>query len=382
VQLHLDPDQLLFRDTVRKFLSKEMPVARVRELADDPAGFDREWWRRGAEMGWTAFLVPEDQGGGSVSGRGLVDLAIAAEEMGREVSPGPLVPTNVVAAALADAAPEGRFDEALERLVAGDAVASWCVYEPPGGWSPETPGVEIAEKDGGYVLNGVKDRVEAGNVADLLLVPALGPDGVVQLLVDATASGVDVRPMESVDTVRRYAQITFSDVRVPATALVTDAEASAAAIQRQLDIAVALQCAETVGAISRVFELTMQWAFDRYSFGRPLASYQALKHRFADMRVWLEACAATAAAAADAVQARSARAAEAVSVAKSYIGDKAPAIVQDCVQMHGGIGVTWEHDIHLYLRRVIVNRAMFGTPNEHRLRLTSLLGVGDEETRK
>ena len=124
----------------------------------------------------------------------------------------------------------------------------------------------------------------------------------------------------------------------------------------------------------RVFEFTMEWAFDRYSFGRPLASYQALKHRFADMKTWLEASQGTAAAAARAVQAKADNANELVSVAKSYIGEHCTDIMQDCVQMHGGIGVTWEHDIHLYLRRATLNRGMYGTPNQHRERICTLLG--------
>jgi alkylation response protein AidB-like acyl-CoA dehydrogenase len=133
--------------------------------------------------------------------------------------------------------------------------------------------------------------------------------------------------------------------------------------------------AETVGAVSRVFEFTLQYAQDRVAFGRPIGSYQALKHRLADMRTWLEACTATAAACARAVQAGDADAAELVSVAKSYVADRAPAIVQDCVQLHGGIGVTWEHDLHLYLRRVAQNAAVYGSVIQHRERLAALIGM-------
>src|SRR5262249_52750183 len=141
-------------------------------------------------------------------------------------------------------------------------------------------------------------------------------------------------------------------------------------------LALAVQCAEMVGAIDRVFEFTVQWAFDRYSFGRPLASYQALKHRFADMKMWLEACHGTATAAARAVDGGAADASELVSVAKAYIGDQAPELVQDCVQLHGGIGITWEHDIHLYLRRVTQDRSLYGAPAQHRDRVAALLGMG------
>ena len=152
-------------------------------------------------------------------------------------------------------------------------------------------------------------------------------------------------------------------------AVVGEVGGAAPLLERQLQIAAVVQCAETVGVLNRVLEMTVQWAFDRYSFGRPLASYQALKHRFSDMRTWLEASSAISLAAARAVQAGSPDAPVLVSSAASYVGAKAPQIVQDCVQMHGGIGVTWEHDIHLYLRRVTVNRALYGTPEEHRRRI-------------
>lgn len=126
-----------------------------------------------------------------------------------------------------------------------------------------------------------------------------------------------------------------------------------------------MQCAETVGIVDAVLSMTHQWLLDRHSFGRPLASYQALKHRFADMKMWFEAARATTAGAAEAVGARSAEAAKLTSVAKAYVGERAPMMLQDCVQLHGGIGVTWEHDLHLYLRRAALNRAMFGAPEDH-----------------
>jgi alkylation response protein AidB-like acyl-CoA dehydrogenase len=135
-----------------------------------------------------------------------------------------------------------------------------------------------------------------------------------------------------------------------------------------------LQCAEMAGAVDQVFSFTVTEAFNRHSFGRPLASYQALKHRFADMRLWLEACHATAVAAIRATQARADNATELTSVAKAYIGDYGPEIVQDCIQMHGGMGITWEHDLHLYLRRVTLDRALYGDPAEHRERIAALIG--------
>jgi alkylation response protein AidB-like acyl-CoA dehydrogenase len=371
----LTADQKLFRATTREFLEKEMPLTRVRELAGAGVGFEPDWWKRGSELGWNSMVVDPAAGGDSISGEGLVDACIVAEEMGRLVSPGPLVGANVVAAALSEAANAADHAEVIAALMAGEAVASWAVYEPRRGWAPTTPAVQAAPDGDGYVLSGVKDRVEAGDQADYFLVTAAGPDGLAQFIVPAAAPGVTVTAEQSLDLVRRYARVDLDGVHVPAASVVSPAATAEAAVNRQIQIAVALQCAETAGAVQRVFEFTVQWAFDRYSFGRPLASYQALKHRFADMKLWLEACQATAGAAAHATARQAEEADELASVAKSYVGQRATDIIQDCVQMHGGIGVTWEHDIHLYLRRATVNRAMFGTPSEHRRRLADILGV-------
>jgi alkylation response protein AidB-like acyl-CoA dehydrogenase len=371
----LTADQRLFRATTREFLEKEMPLTRVRELAEAGIGFEPDWWRRGSELGWNSMTVSPAAGGDSISGEGLVDTCIVAEEMGRLVSPGPLTGTNLVAAALSEAANAAEHAEVTSALMAGEAVASWAAYEPRRGWSPLTPEVRATRDGSGYVLSGIKDRVDCGDQADYFLVGAAGPDGLAQFIVPATAPGVTVTPGQSLDLVRRYAQVELDGVGLPGTSVVSPAGSAEAAVNRQVQIAVALACAETVGAVQRVFEFTVQWAFDRYSFGRPLASYQALKHRFADMKLWLEACQATAGAAAHATSQQAAEADELASVAKSYVGQRATDIIQDCVQMHGGIGVTWEHDIHLYLRRATVNRVMFGTPTEHRRRLADILGV-------
>jgi alkylation response protein AidB-like acyl-CoA dehydrogenase len=228
----------------------------------------------------------------------------------------------------------------------------------------------------GFVLTGTVAPVEAGGQATHLLVGATTPDGPAQFLVAVDTPGVSVTPRRSLDLVRRFATVDLVAVAVDGAAVVTGPGASDAPLARQFELACALQLAETTGAIDRVLEFTVEWAFDRYSFGRPLASYQALKHRFADMRLWLEACMATTTAAVRAVQAEATSAGELISVAKAYVGAHAPELVQDCVQMHGGIGVTWDHDIHLYLRRVTLNAELYGTVAEHRRRLAALDGLG------
>lgn len=358
-----NPEQMLFTSTAQAFLEKETPLSRVREMQAAGVSFDPAWWQRAAELGWASLLVPEELGGGSVSGDGVADLAVLAEQAGRSVAPGPLHPVSVVLAGLSEA-PENHEDT-IESLVAGEAIAGWAVYEPGRPWSPLQPGLSATAVGDGYRLDGVKDRVEAGDSATVLLVTA-AVDGVArQFLVPTDTVGVTIEAQQSVDMVRRYARVSFDGAEVPATAVVGTAEQTPAVIERQRQVALVLQCAEIVGILDSVLAMTHQWLLDRHSFGRPLASYQALKHRFADMKLWFEAARATTAGAVEAVGNRSEDAPKLVSVAKAYVAERAPVMLQDCVQLHGGIGVTWEHDLHLFLRRATLNRAMFGSPEDH-----------------
>jgi alkylation response protein AidB-like acyl-CoA dehydrogenase len=364
-----NPQTALFTATAQAFLDKEASLQRVRDLHAAGKSFEPDWWRRAAELGWAGLLVPEELGGGSVSGDGVADLALIAQQNGRTVAPGPLHPVSTVLAGLVDTHDRVCHTATIESLVAGDVVASWAVYEPGQPFSPLQPKVTATPTEAGYRIDGVKDRVEAGDHSGLLLVVARCADTVRQFLVPVDAPGVHVLPQSSIDLVKRYARVHLDSVHVERSAAVGTAEQTPALIERQTHIAQLLQCAEVVGILDAVVAFTIQWALNRHSFGRPLASYQALKHRFADMKMWLEACrAATAGAVAD-VANRSADADVSVSVAKSYLGERSTAIIQECVQLHGGIGVTWEHDLHLYLRRVTLYRAMFGTPEEHHVNL-------------
>lgn len=366
------PERLLFASTAQSFLDKEVPLARVRQLHSDGISFERPWWRRAAELGWASLLVPEELGGGSVSGNGVEDLALVAQQTGKTVAPGPLHPVSTVLAGLVDADDSAAHAELIESLIAGETVASWAVYEPGQPWNPLQPKLSATPTQSGFRIDGVKDRVEAGADSDVLLVVARTADGPRQFLVATDAPGVTVTPQSSIDMVKSYAKVSFDGVEVDASAAVGSAAQTAELIARQSQIALLLQCAETVGILDTVFDLTVQWGFDRHSFGRPLVSYQALKHIYADLKIWLEACKATTKAAVAKVGDRAADADLAVSIAKSYVGEHAPDMVQRCVQMHGGIGVTWEHDLHLYLRRVTLYRSMFGTPEEHNLRVYRL----------
>ncbi|MHA3022242.1 acyl-CoA dehydrogenase family protein [Mycobacterium sp. BMJ-28] len=374
-----NPEQLLFASTAQAFLDKEASLGAVRDLHARDASFEPAWWQRAAELGWAGLLVPEELGGGSVSGDGVADLALVAEQAGRTVAPGPLHPVSVVLSGLSEA-PDGHQDT-IEALVAGESIAAWAVYEPRRPFDPTSAGTTATRTGNGFRIDGVKDRVEAGTHADVFLVTAELDGAVRQFLVPADSPGVTVAAQPSVDLVKTYALVQLTGVEVAESAIVGTAGQTAAIIERQRQVALVLQCAEIVGILDAVLTFTGQWLFDRHSFGRPLASYQALKHRFADMKMWFEACRATTTGAAAAVGARSPEAPKLVSVAKAYVAERAPVMLQDCVQLHGGIGVTWEHDLHLYLRRAVLNRAMYGSPEDHHRAVYQLSRKQPEEAR-
>lgn len=361
MDLDLNDEQELFRETAGKFLGDRWPTSAVRRLIGDAAGFDRGVWESGAELGWTSLLVPEDLGGGSLSGEGVRDLAIIAEEAGRALVAGPLLPTNIVAFALArDAA--GQLAKAhLPEIAAGRQLAAWAA---------EPDAVRAEPAAGGYRLTGTVGPVQDAQVADYLLVTGhlVTGDGGTQLLVPATAPGVSVELLDGLDLSRRYCRVRFDAAVVPAPAL-----AGAGGHDAQLALALALQCAETVGATRAAYEMTLRYVRERKAFGRPIGSYQALKHRLAEMLLWLESAQAVTSAAVAAVQAGSG-ALTAARTAKAYVADRCPAIVRDCLQMHGGVGYTWEHDIHLFLRRVETNAEIYGGAAHHLGALATAIG--------
>ncbi len=365
--LELSSEQDFFQRTTARFLDGQVPVAELRRLRDDPVGFGKDYWRRGAELGWTSLLTPESHGGVAVSNSGLIDLSLVAHEFGKHAAPGPLASSNVIACTLASAS---GHDDLIGGLLDGSVLASWAFSEPPpnDGLSPQ---LEIRVDGSELVLHGIKRPVESAGQASFFLVTGRTGNGLTQVIVPADAKGVSVVAMRNVDLTRRFSAVKFENVRVPVSALVGDVGAAAADVERQLQQALVVLNAEAVGAMQRGFDMTVEWSFDRYSFGRPLASYQALKHRFAQMATWLQASHAIADEAARAVATHSPDAGELVSAAKAYISLNGVELLQDCVQMHGGIGVTYEHDLHLYLRRGTLVRALLGTPDVHYRRVAA-----------
>jgi alkylation response protein AidB-like acyl-CoA dehydrogenase len=372
--LDLSGDQELFLETTHRFLKANWSTSAARNLIGDPLGFDRLLLERGADLGWTSMLIPEELGGGTISGEGIRDVALVAEELGRSLFAGPVLLTNIVAFALARSGSQDLAARHLPKIAAGSETATWAVAEENDQWAAESGALEATRTVSGYRLTGVKCPVQDAHVVDQLLVTARSSDGVTQFLVPSNTPGLSVEPLNGLDLTRRFCRVRFEAVDMPLEAVIGVENEEPSQLELQLALAIALQCAETIGATSRVFEFTLEYVNDRKAFGRPIGSYQALKHRLADMLLWLESAKAATEGAVAAVQ-TGVDAVDAASVAKSYVADYCPLILRECLQFHGGIGFTWEHDLHLYMRRVESNAVIYGGHRYHRDRLASAIGL-------
>jgi alkylation response protein AidB-like acyl-CoA dehydrogenase len=373
VNFAFDEDQELLRATVRRFVEQRHPLGALRPLIEADEVVNPDVWRAGAELGFTAMLVPAEHGGGSVTNQPLVDLVVIAEELGRVLYPGPFVPTNVVADALVQFGSDGQRKEHLPGLAGGDVIAAWCLTGD-GSTEPESVDV-VATVEGEHVrLTGVAAYVHGGSTADVLLVAARSEAGLVHLLIPAATDGITVRNITGLDLTRRFAEVTFTDVVVPASTVVGTAGVEGEALlARALDVATVLQAAETVGAAEHLFGATVQYAKDRVQFGRPIGSFQAIKHRLADLLISVEAMRAATHYAALALGDDLPDRDEAVAVAGSYVTDAHAHLGGEALQLHGGIGFTWEHDAHLFIRRAKVDQVLYGEAELHRERLCRLL---------
>ena len=367
-------DQELLRTTTRRFLTEQQSLAEVRRSLESTELFDAGIWRQGADLGWTAMLVPAEYEGGSVTHQPLVDLVVLAEELGRELNPGPFVPSNVVADAIARFGTDVQAKEHLPCIARGETTCAWCLS---GDGSPEPSAVEVraTRADGGWRLSGVARYVHAAGDATLLLVTAKDSEGddVVNLLVRRPTAALSERVIAGLDLTRRFAEVRFDDVSVPAAA---ELAGGWAVVERCLALATVLQAAESVGAADLVFTSTVEYLKKRVQFGRTIASFQAIKHRLADLLLDLEGMRAAAHYAALALGDGLPDAAAAVGTAGAYVDDTFAHLCGEALQLHGGIGFTWEHDIHLFVRRAKVNQVLYGDGAWHRERLVRLMEAG------
>jgi alkylation response protein AidB-like acyl-CoA dehydrogenase len=370
VDFELSEEQLGLRDSTRRLLTAAADIASTRRIVESGAGYDESLWRKGAELGWPALALPEELGG---FGQQLVDLAVVAAEHGRVVLPSPFLPTVVTADAIAASPNASVRKEVVPPLAAGTATAAWAFAEPGRPWS--TAGLSLrAGRDGdGFTLDGQKVAVQDARSAQWLLVDAVLDGKPARFVIGTDAAGLTMRRQQAFDISRELDDITLDTVRLPAGSLLSRGDEAGQAIERSLRMITVLACAELVGVAERLLAMTIEHVKVREQFGRPIGSFQAIKHKCATMRIWAQASAAATYYAAMAVDAGAEDADRAVSVAKAYAGDAVSRLAGEALQAHGGIGFTWEHDLHLYLRRAKSNELLYGDPRWHRERLCQLL---------
>jgi alkylation response protein AidB-like acyl-CoA dehydrogenase len=367
----LTPEQELIRTYSVRLFEETCPLTAIRDAVEDPVGLDFEYLRAGAELGWYSLFIPEEFGGDSSSGFGIADVAMLSEMRGRALQPGPFIAVNIVSCAIAQSGTEEQKVRWLPKLASGECRAAWASADSFGEWSGEQ-GTHVDRVAGGFVLTGKKHFVEYANLADLLLVTAETDQGAAQFLVPVTAAGLTIRPLAGLDISRRLFEVQFERVTVNESDVLGSSEGVVTDVERQCDMGAVLTVADSIGAMSRLFESTCQYALDRTAFGRPIGSFQAIKHRLADVSLALEASKAVGVAAVNALRDGRHDSAEIASIAKAFVGDSSTDLVQECFQIHGGIAFTWEHDLHMYLRRITANNALYGSPSWHRERICTL----------
>ncbi|MCV7298604.1 acyl-CoA/acyl-ACP dehydrogenase [Mycobacterium barrassiae] len=358
-------EQAQLRDAVRKFSAEHFAEDKIRTLMESDPPFDAKVWARlGAELGVLGLSVPEADGG---VGGTLVDQAVAIEELGARLACGPLFGTVYVAIPALVAASSGPArDELLGDLIEGRRTAAVAVADQSGVFDPDAVSV-TAEGD---AVSGTVNQVVDGGIADVLLVAARGADGVALYAVDAAADGVERTPLATLDLTRSEVNIAFS--KAPAT-LIAGPDETARVLEHALQVGAALLAVEQVGAAQHLLDLSVDYAKSRLQFGRPIGSFQAVKHRLADLLVDVEHARSTAYHAIWALTDGSDDAALATSIAQAVCSAAGSHVAADAIQVHGGIGFTWEHQAHLYFKRAATNAVLLGNAEQHRERVATMV---------
>ncbi|MAJ59764.1 MAG: hypothetical protein CBC48_07300 [bacterium TMED88] len=375
MNLGFDEDQELLRSTNRRFLEERHPITALRPQLEADSNFDRAIWREGAELGWGAMLIPEAFDGGSVTAQPLVDLVAIAEELGRVLYPGPFLETNVVADAIATAADENQCKAWLGPIARGECLATLCLTED-GSPDLRSIGIEAVTDGDNLRLDGVARFVAQAHETDLLLVACNTPGGGPALvLVPTSSEGVSLRVSTGIDLTRRVCEVSFRSVVVPAANVLGEPADVEGRLTRIFQLTTVLQAAQSVGASEQLFQMTLQHVKDRVQFGRTIGSFQAIKHRMADLWAELEGARAATWYAALAVADGQPDLDEAVAVAGSFVRENAAFLAGESLQLHGGVGFTWEYDVHLYLRRAQADKLLYGDPSWHREKLCQAVEI-------
>jgi alkylation response protein AidB-like acyl-CoA dehydrogenase len=360
-------EQEMLRASAREFLAKECPPSYLRRMLEAEDAWDERFWKKLAALGWTGLGIPEAYGGVGT----FLDLVVVLEEAGRVLLPGPFFSTMGLAVpTLLEAGSEAQRKTVLTDIAAGTARATVALTEPSGRWDAEGVTLGAQPAGDGWRLDGVKLFVPDAGVADHMIVPARtrrgGEDGITLFLISGRPTGVVVNPLRTMDMTRRWYEVRFDGVTVPASAVVGTVDHGWAPLRRALDWAAAGLCAEMVGGAQHVLDTSVEYAKTRQQFGKPIGIYQAVSHKLADMLLETESARSATYYAAWAVDADAPDRSLAASMAKAYTSDAYRRAAGNGIQVHGGIGFTWEHDMHLYFKRAKASEVTLGDSTYHR----------------
>jgi alkylation response protein AidB-like acyl-CoA dehydrogenase len=366
-----DDERTELRETARRLLLDRSSSLQVRALLDDARGYDAELWASMGDLGWPAIHIPDRFGG---TGASYTDLAVVLHELGRQVTSSPMLASAVVgAAALVSAPNDALAAELLPGVASGATLLAPALSSAGGSYEPSQLSVHWSSNHGSVTLDGVARFVPDAHLAGYIVVAATDDAGAVTLaVVDGTAGGITVVVEPTFDQTRRLATMTFDGVRVEADRLLADPGTGTALYERLVSVGAIATVCDAVGCAEQMLEISNTYAKQRIQFGRPIGSFQAVKHHLANMLTDVEASRAAATFAVDSLD-RGGDVRHAAAVAKSFAGPACSRVAGLAIQVHGGIGFTWEHDAHLYLKRVRLDEALFGTAKWHRQHLAGML---------
>jgi alkylation response protein AidB-like acyl-CoA dehydrogenase len=365
-------EQELLRKTARDFLAERSPMKRVRDVMEDSdRAFDAELWKALAELGWTGLALPEELGGAGLS---IVELCIVLEQLGRSLAPVPFVPTVAVASAIDALGDASQRRHWLPRIASGEVAATLALAEERGSEAPEDVALSAEGSGAGYALSGSKLFVPDAAAAHVVAAVARTDRGLGLFLVPRDAAGLRVEPMRSIDRLRPLSAVRFDAVRVPAEALVGGPDAWPR-LERVLDRIRVMLCAEMVGGAEKCLEDSVAYAKQRVQFGKPIGVNQAIKHKCADMLFEVESARSITYYAAWADREGDADAPLLAAMAKAYVSDAYRHAAAENIQIHGGVGFTWEYDCHLYFKRAKSDECWLGDATHHRERVARMLAL-------
>lgn len=369
--------QEILRSAARQFLERECPPEVVRRLMEDEQGYLPDLWQKMVELGWMGLVLPETYGG---SGLSFVDLTILMEEMGRVLLPSPFFASVVLGAlTVLEAGSEGQKQQILPRIAGGELKLSLALLEADGRYDPHGIRLRASIRGNRATLNGTKLFVPDAHVADKVICVARtrggrNPEaGISLFLLDMKSSGVSCTPLTGIDQTRRLCEVSCTRVGVSLDQMLGGRDMAWPVLQRALDKAVVALCAEMVGGAEKAMEMCVEYAKTRVQFGRQIGSFQAVKHTIADMKLRVENAKSVLYYAAWAVDRDAPESSRAASMAKAYCSDMYQAVTGGGIQVHGGIGFTWDHNMHLYFKRAKSSEILLGDATWHRERTAALI---------